>query len=83
MLADDLNNQQTRDGEAIDDNVGSTPAANIIAVSLNTATFEEVQKMFSTFKKKLEERDEVMSSLAKQVKNLTARTRAVIPCGTT
>ncbi|KAF3566025.1 hypothetical protein DY000_02016628 [Brassica cretica] len=75
MSADDLNNQLTRDGDAVDDNVGSTPAANVTAVNLNTAAFEEVQKMFSSFKKKSEERDKVMSSLAKQVENLTARIR--------
>ncbi|KAF3529531.1 hypothetical protein DY000_02039778 [Brassica cretica] len=83
MSADDLNNQQTRDGNVIDDNVGSTPAANVTAVNLNTAAFEQVEKMFSTFEKKSEEHDKVMSSLAKQVENLTARTRAILPCGTT
>ncbi|KAF2576298.1 hypothetical protein F2Q70_00004028 [Brassica cretica] len=83
MSADDLNNQQTRDGDAVDDNVGSTPAANVTAVNLNTAAFEEVQKMFPNFEKKSEERDKVMSSLATQVENLTARTRDVLPRGTT
>ena len=83
MSADDLNNQQTRDGNTVDDNVENTPAANVTAVNVNTATFEEVQKMFSTFKKKSEERDKVMSSLTKQVKNLTARTKAVLPHGAT
>ncbi|KAF3569482.1 hypothetical protein DY000_02016626 [Brassica cretica] len=78
MSADDLNNQQTRDGDAVDDNVGRTPAANVAAVNLNTAAFEEVKKMFSTSEKKSEEQDKVMSSLAKQVENLTARTRAVL-----
>ncbi|KAF3570375.1 hypothetical protein F2Q69_00060272 [Brassica cretica] len=57
--------------------------ANVIAVNVNTAAFEEVKKMFSTFEKKSEERDKVMSSLTKQVKNLTARTSAVLPRGTT
>ncbi|KAF2570135.1 hypothetical protein F2Q70_00002869 [Brassica cretica] len=52
MSADDLNNQQTRDGDAVDDNVGNTPAANVTAVNLNTAAFVEVQKMFSNFKQK-------------------------------
>ncbi|KAF3514701.1 hypothetical protein F2Q69_00006070 [Brassica cretica] len=83
MSADYLNNQQTHDGDAVDDNFGSTPAANVTAVNLNTAAFEEVQKMFSTFEKKSEKWDKVMSSLAKQVENLTARTRAVLPRGTT
>ena len=53
------------------------------AEDLNTAAFEEVQKMFSTFEKKSAERDMVMSSLAKQVENLTAITMAVLPRGTT
>ncbi|KAF2553532.1 hypothetical protein F2Q68_00033946 [Brassica cretica] len=42
MSADNLDNQQTRDGDAVDDNVRSTPAANVTAVNLNTAAFEEV-----------------------------------------
>ena len=71
MSADDLNKQQTRDGDAVDDNavddnVGSTPTANVTVVNLNTAAFEGVQKMFSNFEKKSEERDKIMSSLAKQ-----------------
>ena len=52
MSADDLNNQQTRDGDAVNDNVGNTLAANVTAVNLNTAAFVEVQKMFSNFKQK-------------------------------
>ncbi|KAF3565949.1 hypothetical protein DY000_02015620 [Brassica cretica] len=57
LSAHDINNQQTRDGDALDDNVGSTPAANVTAVNLNTAAFEEVQKMFLTFEKKSKELD--------------------------
>ena len=72
MSADDLNNQQTRDGDAVNNNIGSTPAANVTAANLYTAAFDEVHKMFSTFEKKSEEWDKVMSSLAKQVENLTA-----------
>ncbi|KAF3526884.1 hypothetical protein F2Q69_00047530 [Brassica cretica] len=83
MSADDLNNQQTGDGDAVDDYIGSTPASNVTVVNLNTATFEEVQKMFPSFEKKSEERDKVMNSLAKQVENLTSRIRAVLPRGTT
>ncbi|KAG2292989.1 hypothetical protein Bca52824_039658 [Brassica carinata] len=40
--------------------------------------FEEVKKMFSNLKEKSAEQDKVMSSLAKQVESLTARTRAVL-----
>ncbi|KAF3541044.1 hypothetical protein F2Q69_00021999 [Brassica cretica] len=65
------------------DNVENTPATNVTAVNFNTAVFEEVQKMFSTFQKKSEEWDKVISSFAKHVENLTARTRAVLPRGTT
>ena len=98
MSADDLNNQQTRDGDAADDNaaddnaaddnaaddnVENTPAANVTTVNGNTAAFEDVQKMFSTFENNSAEQDKVMSSLAKQFKNLTARTRAVLPRGAT
>ncbi|KAF2565113.1 hypothetical protein F2Q70_00017488 [Brassica cretica] len=61
----------------------NTQPANVTAVNVNTAAFKEVQKMFSSFEKKSPERDKAMSSLAKQVKNLTARTRAVLPRGTT
>ncbi|KAF2582296.1 hypothetical protein F2Q68_00004615 [Brassica cretica] len=47
MSADDLDNQKTRDGDAdaVDYNVGCTPAANITAVNLNTAAFEEVENL--------------------------------------
>ncbi|KAF2599146.1 hypothetical protein F2Q68_00009724 [Brassica cretica] len=85
MSTDDLNSQQTRDGNATTDNIENTPAMNVTAVNsnANTAVFEEVKKMFSTFEKKSAEQDKVMSSLAKQVETLTARTMAVLPRGTT
>ncbi|CAN6900762.1 unnamed protein product [Brassica oleracea] len=41
MSADGLNNQQTRDDNAVDENVENTPAANVTAVNFNTAVFEE------------------------------------------
>ena len=83
MSTDDLNNQQTDDGDPVDDNVQNTPAANVTTVNVNTTAFEVVQKMFLAFEKKSEERDKVMSSFAKQVEKLKARTRAVLPRGTT
>ena len=85
MSVDDLNNQQTHDGTAAADNVEKALATNVTSVNVdaNTATFEEVKKMFSNFEKKSAEQDKVMSSLAKQVKNLKERTRAVLPRGAT
>ncbi|KAF3596086.1 hypothetical protein DY000_02021918 [Brassica cretica] len=70
MSVDDLNNQQTNDGTAAADNVEKALATNVTAVNVdaNTATFEEVKKMFSNFEKKSAEQDKVMSSIAKQGK---------------
>ncbi|KAF3562598.1 hypothetical protein DY000_02015849 [Brassica cretica] len=75
------NNRQTRadDGDT-HDNVDKTPAANVSVVNANVAAFEE---MFTTFKKKSEEQEKLIGSLAKQVKTLTARTKVVLPCGAT
>ncbi|KAF2562763.1 hypothetical protein F2Q70_00018327 [Brassica cretica] len=78
MSADNLNNQQTQDDTAADDNVGKTPATNVTMVNADANTVA-----FSNFEKKSAEQDKVMSSLAKQVENLTERTRAVLPRGAT
>ena len=77
MSADDLNIQQTRHGNTVDDNVEKISATNVTMVNANTTSFKEVQKMFSTFVKKSTERDKVISSLSKQAENLTASTKAV------
>nr|VDD54862.1 unnamed protein product [Brassica oleracea] len=79
MVTDD---QQTRVDEDINDNIGTTPAANISAVNANanTASFKE---MFTAFKKMSEEQEKLIGYLAKQVETLTARTRAILPHGAT
>ncbi|KAF3570171.1 hypothetical protein F2Q69_00059646 [Brassica cretica] len=59
----------------INDNIGTTPAENVSAVNANAKT--------TAFKMKSREQEKLIGSLAKQVETLTARTRAVLPRGTT
>ncbi|KAF3532231.1 hypothetical protein DY000_02042680 [Brassica cretica] len=44
MSADNLNNQQTRDGNTAGDNVENTIAPNVTAVNINTVAFEEQEQ---------------------------------------
>ena len=78
----ETHDQQTRADGNINDNVSTTPAANVSAVNANanTAAFEE---MLTTLKKKPEELEKLIGSLAKQNETQTARTRVVLPRGAT
>ena len=77
MSAETSRDQQTRDRTSADANIEKTPSGDASAVTAdaNTAMLEQMKELFASAQKRSDEQEKLMSSLAKQVRTLTAKSK--------
>ena len=76
MSAETARDQQTRDGTSADANVEKPSGdASAVTADANTAMLEQMKELFASAQKRSDEQEKLMSSLAKQVRTLTAKSK--------
>ena len=83
MSADATKDQPALDGTPVDANAEKTPAGDASAVTAdaNTEALRQMKELFTSAQARAEQQDKLITSLAKQVDTLTARSK--LPRGST
>ena len=83
MSADATKDQPALDGTPVDANAEKTPAgdASTVTADANTEALKQMKELFTSAQARAEQQDKLITSLAKQVDTLTARSK--LPRGST